>query len=260
MTELVGLLAIGSLIPFIVPALVIYLVVHYRMRFLTVNDFSNENVDLPDVMNKVQNETTVNYAYSLTKSNQFYLTNSRIVFFFQSILRGKYYSKYFPIDSVKNTEIVFKNPYGWLIVGGINMLIGFIMASASCSTKSSNNYFRDSSSNAGAAFGILLLSLTFTGAFGLIWYYLKGFYLVFDNGRVSGLFCRSREGLEDILKRFDYFSLNKTKVIPSEFKNSLVITKDIACTSCKSVITLEKADLLSETFVCPICSTVNQTK
>lgn len=252
MTELFGLLAIGSLIPFLLPILVIYLVAHYRMRFLTVNDFSNENVDLPEVINKVKDETTVSYAYSLTKSNQFYLTNSRVVFFFQSILRGKYYTKYFPIDSVKNTEIVFKNPYGWLIVGALNLLFGFITSIAACSSK------RDS--DVGAGLGLFFLTLIFTGAFGLMWYYLKGFYLVFDNGRVSGLFCRSKEGLEGILKKIDYLSLNKTKIIPAEFKPEPIITKDIVCTSCKSVITLEKDDLMADTFVCPVCSTINQTK
>lgn len=257
MAELFGLFAIGSLLPFLIPALIIYLVVHYRLKFLTVNDFSSENVELPKVINKVRNETTVSYAYSLAKSNQFFLTNTRIVFFFQSILRGKYYTKYFPIESIKNTEIVFKNPYGWLIVGAFNLLMGFITAVASCSTKGSDYYYRESSSNAGAAIAIFFLSLIFSGAFGLIWYYLKGYYLVFDNNRVSGLFCRSKEGLEEILKKFDSLKFKKTEAIPEELKVEPITSKDVICKSCKSIITLEKEDLTADTFVCPVCKTFN---
>lgn len=260
MSELLGLFAIGSMIPFVVLILVIYAVFYVRMKFITVNEFSNENVNLPEVINKVPNETTVKYAYSFAKTNQFFLTNSRIVFFFESILRGRYYTKYFQIESVKNTEIVYKNPYVWLIVAGIHFLFGFISAISSCSTKSSNNYFRDSSnSNANAAFVMILVTLVFTGIFCLVWYYLKGYYLIFDNSRVAGLFCRSREGLVDVLRKFDYLKLNKTKNLPPELKPVPTSSKDIICTSCKSVITLEKDDLISETFVCPICSTVNLT-
>ena len=261
MNELISLLFLGSMLPFIILfVIVLYAVFHYRMRYLTVNDFSKDNINLPEVINKVPNEITSNYAFSLAKSNQFFLTNIRVIFFSQSILRGKYYTKYFPIDSVKNTEIVFKNPYGWLIVSGINFLSGFISAISSCSAKKSNSLFGDSAGSVGAAFILLLFTLMFSGLFGLLWYYLKGYYLIFDNNRITGLFCRSKEGLEDVLKNFDILKFNKIKYFSKDLKSDISSSKDIVCISCKSVITLDKDDLAFDTFTCPICSTINQNK
>lgn len=260
MSELLGLLAIGSMIPIGILILVIYVAFRYRSKFIIVHEFSNENVNLPKVINKVPNEIIAKYAYSFTKTNQFFLTDSRIVFFYESILKGRYFTKYLSIESVKNTEIVYKNPYGWLIIAGINILVSIISGISSCSSKSSNSYFRDSGGLGGAIFGSIILTLVITGIFGLIWYYLKGYYLVFDNNRVSGLFCRSREGLVDVLKIFDYLKFNKTKQLPPELRPEPLSSKDITCKSCKSVITLDKNDLMSDTFICPICATVNSIK
>jgi len=262
MLEALGsLLVLLSLLPYVI---IFYFIFRYRMKFFIVHEFSNENTKLPEVVNKIGNEVTIKYANSFTKSNQFYLTTSRIVFHCQSFLRGKYFTKYFETKSVKNVEIVYKNPYGWIIVAGLQVISGIIMAISSASSKSSKNTFsyyqESSSSGAGAAFWIIFVSLLQSGIFVLIWYYLKGFYLAFDNGRLSGLFCRSREGLEDTLKRFDVLRFtNKTIAIP-DTKNKTPESLDVICSSCKSVISLDTDDLKSSTFVCPICSTVNPTK
>jgi predicted RNA-binding Zn-ribbon protein involved in translation (DUF1610 family) len=112
--------------------------------------------------------------------------------------------------------------------------------------------------------GLLLFGLSIviiqSGVFVLLWYYLRGYYLKFNNGSISGLFCRSREGLEDILRKFDLIKFNESNIINIENVDIVESTRDITCTSCKSVLSLESDDLKSDTFVCPICSTVNLTR
>lgn len=249
-----------SILPFL---LIFYFALRYRMKFFIVHEFSNENVKLPEVVNKVGNEMTLKYACSFTKGNQFYLTTSRIIFHCQSLLREKFFTRYFETKSVGNIEVIYKNPYGWLIFAGLQVLLGIIFASlaASKSSNSSNYFYKESSnSGAGSAFLIIFLTLIQSGFFVLLWYYLKGYYLAFDNGKISGLFCCSREGLEDTLKRFDILKFtNKTITIPGT-QNNIQESKDVICSSCKSVISLEADDLKMSTFVCPICSTVNTIK
>jgi hypothetical protein len=244
--------------------IIYYFALRFRRKFFIVHEFSNDNVKLPEVVNKVGNEMTIKYASSFTKGNQIYLTTSRIIFHCQSLLRGKFFTRYFETKSVRNIEVIYKNPYGWLIIAGLNVLFGIIFASSSASKSSSNSnyFFKESSSSggAGSAFLIIFLTLIQSGFFVLLWYYMKGFYLVFNNGTISGLFCRSKEGLEDILKRFDILRFtNRTITIPGT-KNDVQESKDVICLSCKSVISLEAEDLKSNTFVCPICSTVNAIK
>jgi hypothetical protein len=255
LTIIYNLLMIAAII-------VIILGIKYRVKFFTVHEFSNDNVKLPEVVNKVGNEMTLKYANSFTKNNQFYLTTSRIIFHCQNLFKTKFFTRYFNINSVGNVEISYRNPYVLLIIAGIIVLIGIILGITTYAKSSSNTmYFqRNSDSGAGSAMLIIFIFLIMSGLFVLLWYYLKGYYLAFDNGKLSGLFCRSREGLEDTLKRFDILRFtNKTITIPGP-KNEVQESKDVICSSCKSVISLEAEDLKSSTFVCPICSTVNSIK
>ena len=260
--------AIGAIVSFlttavtILPILIIfYFALRFRLKFFIVHEFSNDNIKLPGVVNKMPNEVTLKYATNFTKSNQFYLTTTRIIFHIQSLLRGKIFTRYFETKSIRNVEIVYKNPYGWLIVGGINLLFGLISASTSAAHNSnSSNFFNDRSSSTGSGIITLLIFLTLieSGLFVLIWYYLKGFYLMFDNGRISGLFCRTKDGLEDTLKRFDILKFTNKSFPAPEIKNVVPESKDIICKACKSVISLDSDDLKSSSFICPICTTENE--
>lgn len=258
---IVGLLSLTLMIlPYV---LIYYLALRFRTKFFIVHEFSNENVKLPEVVNKVGNEITIKYANSFTKSNQFYMTSRRIIFHCQSLLKGKFFTKYFETNSVRNVEIIYKNPYGWLIVAGLEFLVWliYVISAVSHSSSSSNSYsfYTEKSSSMGAGTAVLVLFFAFieSGLFVLIWHLLKGYYLMFDNGTISGLFCRSREGLEDTLKRFDIFKFsNKSADVP-ELKREVPQSRDIICRTCKSVISLDSDDLKSSSFICPICTTEN---
>jgi hypothetical protein len=253
---LIGLLGIGPIMT-LIPTIIMIMAIRYRMKFFTVNEFSSVDEKLPEVINKAPDETTLEYACSFTKNNQFYLTNHRIIFFVQSILRGKYFTRYFQINSVKNVEITFKNPYGWLIIAAIHMLFAFIFSIASCLTKSNSRYSESSSNGEGAAVGIFFALSLGAGFYVMLWYYLKGFYLVFDNMRITGLFCRSKEGLEEVLRKFDFLKYGVLSPTNAISKADVPSFKDFVCNSCKSVLTLEADDLKFSTFTCPICSKVN---
>lgn len=265
MLEAIGAVIFGIFynLTFIILIVAIIFGIKYRIRFFTVHEFSNENVKLPEVVNRIGNEITIKYACSFTKNNQFYLTTSRIIFHCENIFKSKYFTRYFETKSVRNVEISYKNPYIWLIIAGLQVVLGIILAVISTPKSSENNgffYKEKSNSGAGTAFLIIFLFLIQSGIFVLLWYYLKGYYLEFNNGIRTGLFCRSREGLEDTLKRFDVLRFtNKTIAIP-DTKNKTPESLDVICSSCKSVISLDADDLKSSTFVCPICSTVNPTK
>jgi hypothetical protein len=229
-------------------AFVIY-VIYYRKKFITVDIFGETGSKLPGEIQSISTERILESARSLTYRTQFFLTNHRIIFFYQSLLGGKHLTRYFKINTVKNVGIVYKNPYGWLIYSGLNLILGISLA---ISAGNSKTYYRDDG-NTGTVIAIIFATLIYAGLYVLLWYYLKGYYLAFDNNRVVGLFCRSSEGLQNILNNFDLLRFSETNSMSSIQKE----TKDVTCSSCKSVITLESEDLKSETFVCPVCKTIN---
>lgn len=256
MFDLGASLILGILMMFFILSFFPYLfyTIYHRYKFFTVNIFETGNLTLPSVLKKLDNENTIQYARNFTYKNQFFLTNLRFVFHVQSILMGKAFTKYFNISSVKNTEITYKNPYGWLVCAAINLIVSIFYSIS----ESSGSAFSNSRFNTGKFILLFSSAVIQTGLFVLLWYYLKGFYLILDNGRITGLFCRSSEGLESIVRKFDLLRLSKEISYSNEILNREESkSKDIVCSKCKSVITLEGDDLQKNSFHCPVCGNVN---
>ncbi len=256
MFDLGASLILGILMMFFLLSFFPYLIytVYHRYKFFTVNIFETGNSELPSVLKNSDNENIIQYARNFTYKNQFFLTNLRFVFHVQSILMGKTFTKYFTINSVKNTEITYKNPYGWLIFAAVNLIVSIIFSIS----ESSGSAFSNSRFNTGKFILLFSSAVVQTGLFVLLWYYLKGFYLILDNGRIAGLFCRSSEGLEATVRKFDLLRLSNEIPDSDEIlKKEESKSKDIVCSKCKSVITLEGDDLQKNSFHCPVCGNVN---
>ena len=235
----------------------LFYAIWYRKKFITVHEFEYSDKEYPNFIKRLDKEKVLNYARSFTYSNQFFLSNIRFVINYNSMLRGKTYTKYYTAKSVNNTEITYKNPYIWLIYAGIVLIYGIVVSAKSSGT--SRNFYREESNDAGLIILIILGFLVIAGLFVLLWYYTRGYYLSLDNGKVSGIFCRSSEGLENILKTFDKLKLsNDSFDSKDDFRKSIEqVSKDVTCSECKSVLTLEGDDLKSETYVCPVCKAIN---
>lgn len=235
---------------------IIYLIytIYFRKKFLTVHVFETAKSHLPGVLKVMPNENILQYARNFTYKNQFYLTNLRFVFFHESMLMGKSFTRYFEITSVRNVEIAYKNPYGWLIYSGITFIVGVTYA---ISSANKNTFIKDDF-NTGIFLLLLLSSIIYCGLYVLLWYYLKGYYLILDNGKTTGLFCRSSEGLESVVRKFDLLKLSSGEDVKSEFiLKEEIVSRDFTCNKCKSVITLEGDDLEKVSFNCPVCGNVN---
>lgn len=241
--------------------IVLYVVytVYFRHKFLTVNNF-NVKLELPSLLELTENEVVLTNAVSITRERKFFLTNKRFIFFSESLLRGKHFTKYVNIKTIKNTMISFKNPYGFLIVGGFSFIFSIVNL-----LKNSSSTFK-SNDNSGMSFIILILLHSLIV---LLWYYLKGYYLILDNNRVTGLFCRSNEGLESILKNFDLLTYSDGKNVQVSTFNNVESSdvkfianenesKDVICGKCQSVISLDDEEISKGFFLCPICSEKNE--
>lgn len=230
----------------------VFYAIYYRSKFITVDVFGETGSKFPGELKGISFENIIEHARSLTYRTQFYLTNLRIIFHYQSLLKGKHASKYFHISTVKNVGIVYKNPYGWLIYSGLNLIIGISLA---ISAGGKTNIYRNES-NTGTVILIILATIIYCGLYVLLWYYLKGYYLIFDNNRIIGLFCRSSEGLENILHNFDILRFSDKKIKNNLIENTTE-SKDVKCNDCGTVLTLEGEDLKSDTFICPVCKAIN---
>ena len=256
MFDLGASLILGILMMFFSFSFLTYLIytIYHRDKFFTVNIFEAGNLALPSVLKKLDNENTIQYARNFTYKNQFFLTNLRFIFHVRSLLMGKTFTKYFNINSVKNTEITYKNPYGWLVYAAVNLIVSIYYSIS----ESNSSAFSNSGFNTGKFILLFSSAIVQTGLFVLLWYYLKGYYLILDNGRIAGLFCRSSEGLETTIRKFDLLRLSKEIPDSNEIlKREESKSKDIVCSKCNSVITLEGNDLQKNSFHCPVCGNVN---
>lgn len=235
------------LIQILITIYVIY-TIRYRKNFLTVNTF-DVKIEVPNIINLVSNEKILTNAVSISNTRKFFLSNKRSIFSWKTLLRGLQVTKYVNIKTIKNTKITFKNPYGFLLIAGVAF---------------SYSVFNILSTH--KSISLVILSVMLNGLLVLLWYYLKGYYLILDNDKVSGLFCRSNEGLVNTLRQFDNLIYSENTLLETGtqqiFDNTkseklLQKTNDIVCTQCKSVITLEGNELTKEFFICPICSTKN---
>jgi hypothetical protein len=231
----------------------------YRKKFITVHEFENSDVEFSEWIRKVSQERVIQFARSMTYSNKFYLTNNRIIFSYNSLLKGKTLCKYFPVKSVANVGIEYKNPYIFLAVAGIGVIVGILLSVIGIASSEKSYYSTQNDSSSATLFIFLFLILA--GIWVLLWFYVKGYYLIFDNGRIFGLFCRSKDGLINILKKFDILRFRNESELPHELpkqeSKQIIRNKDVTCQDCKSVITLEEEDLKSDKFTCPVCGKDN---
>lgn len=211
--------------------LVIYLF-SKRHSSIHVQVVESNDSNMPEIINRQKDEKVLTSARNLTTKNNFFLTNKRLIFFYQSLFNGKDFTRYFTLKSVTTIDIVYKNPYGWLILAGLNLFAGYSLANA-------ESEFKD---------GLFIASLIISLLYVLLWYYVKGYYLEFYNGKRSSLFSQEKAGLISISKSFENFNNNDERFV---YKSE---TKDIICSNCKSEITLEGEELKAEEISCPVCN------